>query len=199
MTRHSIVHTPERPCRRKGRKGRLWVWVLYIFSYFPIVIIHSYKRGGPTGSTASDLWPLASASESSQRLLSRSTSSASHCMPPRKSVSKPLPGPATPSKRTELVAVGSRQVQVKHPTRLDENGLLPSTARALVLRNGKQGAMGTGELMSLRKPIGREKLELLGGKLFSHGIKLIEYPAFSLKRGPPRTVDQECPCRSVQH
>jgi hypothetical protein len=119
-------------------------------------------------------------------------------MPPRKSVSKPLPGPATPSRR-ELVAVGSRQVQVKHLTRLDENGLLPSTARALVLRNGKQGAMGTGELMSLRKPIGREKLELLGGKLFSHGVKLIEYPAFSLKRGPPRTVDQECPCRPVQH
>lgn len=116
-------------------------------------------------------------------------------------MAKPLPGPATPSKRTELVPVGSRQVQVKHPGRLDENGLLPSTARALVLRNGKQGAMGTGELMSLRKPIGREKLELLGGKLLSRGVKPIEYTALSLKlkRGPPCTVAQECPCCPVQH
>ena len=120
-------------------------------------------------------------------------------MPPRKPVTKPLPGPATPSKRTELITVGSRQVQVKHPSRLDENGLLPSTARALVLRNGKQGTMGTGELMSLRKPIGREKLELLGGKLFTHGIKLIEYTALSLKRGSLCTVDQECPCCPVRH
>ena len=103
-------------------------------------------------------------------------------MPPRKPVSKLLLGPATPSKRTDLVPVGSRQVQVKHPSRLDENGLLPSTARALVLRNGKQGAMGTGELMSLRKPIGREKLELLGGKPFSNGLTQIEYPALVQKR-----------------
>jgi hypothetical protein len=70
-----------------------------------------------------------------------------------------------PSTRTDLVTRGSRQVQIKHASRLDENGLLPSTARALVLRTGKQGVMGTGELMSLRKPIGREKLDLLGGKL----------------------------------
>ena len=96
-------------------------------------------------------------------------------------MSKPLPGPATSSKRTDLVPVGSRQVQIKHPSRLDENGLLPSTARALVLRNGKQGAMGTGELMSLRKPIGREKLELLGGKPLSNGLTVIEYPALSFK------------------
>jgi hypothetical protein len=88
-------------------------------------------------------------------------------MPPRKQAAKLLPVPAAPSQHTDLVALGSRQVQVKHPSRLDENGLLPSTARALVLRNGKQGAMGTGELMSLRKPIGREKLDLLGGKLLS--------------------------------
>jgi hypothetical protein len=30
--------------------------------------------------------------------------------------------------------------------------------------------MGTGELMSLRKPIGREKLDLLGGKPYSDDI-----------------------------
>ena len=120
-------------------------------------------------------------------------------MPPRKPVSKPLPGPATPTKRTDIVPVGSRQVQVKHPSRLDEDGILPSTARALVLRNGKKGAMGTGELMSLRKPIGREKLELLGGKPLSNGLTLIEYPALSFKRGPPCTVDQKCYCCAIQH
>jgi len=110
-------------------------------------------------------------------------------MPPRKLAAKPLPGSAAPSKHTDLVAIGSRQVQVKHANRLDENGLLPSTARALVLRNGKQGAMGTGELMSLRKPIGREKLDLLGGKLLYHGLlTLVPYP-LSLKRGSPCTVD----------
>jgi hypothetical protein len=120
-------------------------------------------------------------------------------MPPRNPATKPQPGPATSSKHTDLVTVGSRQVQVKHPSRLDENGLLPSTARALVLRNGKQGAMGTGELMSLRKPIGREKLELLGGKPFSIAVKLIGYPAPSLKRGSSCTVDQKRSCYPVQH
>lgn len=91
-------------------------------------------------------------------------------MPPRKPAARPLPGLAVPSSnRTDLVTRGSRQVQVKHSSRLDANGLLPSTARALVLRTGKQGAVGTGEVMSLRKPIGREKLELLGGKLSRNG------------------------------
>jgi len=90
-------------------------------------------------------------------------------MPPRKPVATPPPDSALPSNSTDIVKRGSRQIQVKHPTRLDENGLLRSTARALVLRNGKKGAMGTGELMSLRKPIGREKLDLLGGKQFSNG------------------------------
>ena len=126
------------------------------------------------------------------------TPCANHCMPPRKpaSKSKPPPGPATPSKRTDLIPVGSRQVQVKHPSRLDENGLLPSTARALVLRNGKQGAMGTGELMSLRKPIGREKLELLGGKPLSNGLTMIEYPASLVQK---RTSLQSRPKTPLPH
>ena len=38
-----------------------------------------------------------------------------------------------------------------------------STARALVLRNGKHGAMGTGELVAHGRLSGREKLELLAG------------------------------------
>jgi hypothetical protein len=94
-------------------------------------------------------------------------------MPPRRATAaKPLPRPpAAPSSHTEIITLGSRQLVAGHSSRLNENGLLPSTSRALVLRNGKQGAMGTGELMSLRKPIGREKLDLLGGKPYSDFVK----------------------------
>jgi hypothetical protein len=121
---------------------------------------HSPRQGNRTASP--DLGLL---------VLVHSLHRAPQCMPPRKKAASLLPDPAAPSnKYTDLVTLGSRQVQVKHPSRLDENGLLPSTARALVLRNGKQGAMGTGELMSLRKPIGREKLDLLGGKPLSDEI-----------------------------
>lgn len=96
-------------------------------------------------------------------------------MPPRNlkaKATKPLPRPpgTPPRHHTEIISLGSRQLVAKHSSRLDENGLLPSTSRALVLRNGKQGAMGTGELMSLRKPIGREKLDLLGGEPYSDDI-----------------------------
>lgn len=93
-------------------------------------------------------------------------------MPPRRAkAAKPLSHPSTaPSKHREIITLGNRQLVARHSSRLDENGLLPSTSRALVLRNGKQGAMGTGELMLLRKPIGREKLDLLGGTSCSDDI-----------------------------
>lgn len=42
-------------------------------------------------------------------------------------------------------------------------GTKPSTSRALVLRNGKQGAQGTGEVFLFNKMQGREKLDLLAG------------------------------------
>ncbi|KAH9979163.1 hypothetical protein BJV74DRAFT_858646 [Russula compacta] len=103
-------------------------------------------------------------------------------MPPRKPAAKPLSGPVALSNHTDIVVLGSRQVQVKHPTRLDENGRLPSTTRALVLRNGKQGAMGTGELMSLRKPIGREKLDLLGEDLLAQATKNALAAPFNIER-----------------
>ncbi|KAI9450353.1 hypothetical protein F5148DRAFT_987108 [Russula earlei] len=103
-------------------------------------------------------------------------------MPPRNLAARPPPGSAAPSTHTDLVAVGSRQVRAKHPTGVDENGLLPSTARAVVLRNGKQGAMGTGELMSLRKPIGREKLELLGEDLLARSTKNALAALFNIER-----------------
>ncbi|KAI0051869.1 hypothetical protein FA95DRAFT_1602357 [Auriscalpium vulgare] len=78
-------------------------------------------------------------------------------MPPKKSTKQ------TESSSRDLVTVGPRDVSAKHHgARLNDQGLLPTTARALVLRNGKHGAMGTGEIMSTRKPSGREKLDLLG-------------------------------------
>jgi len=69
------------------------------------------------------------------------------------------------SKSRDLVPVGPRHVAVKHHNRRNEDGHLPTTARALVLRNGKHGAMGTGELMLTKKMGGWEKLDILGGKL----------------------------------
>ena len=40
----------------------------------------------------------------------------------------------------------------------------PTTSRALVLRNGKYGTRGTGEVMLMSKMSGREKMDLLAGK-----------------------------------
>lgn len=82
-------------------------------------------------------------------------------MPPAKPQAKTKP---VPSNSRELVTVGPREVFKKHAGReRDANGNKPLTARALVLRNGKHGAMGTGEVMLASKMSGREKLELLAG------------------------------------
>jgi hypothetical protein len=72
--------------------------------------------------------------------------------------------PTKPSASKALVPVGQRGVSTKHdPTKRDENGDKPTTVRALVLRNGKHGARGTGEVMLVSKISGREKLDLLAG------------------------------------
>ena len=70
-----------------------------------------------------------------------------------------------PSNSRELVAVGPREVfkSRQHGRERDANGNKPLTARALVLRNGKHGAMGTGEVVLATRMSGREKLELLAG------------------------------------
>ena len=67
-----------------------------------------------------------------------------------------------------VVPVGPREIlsSRKHSTtnKRDEHGNKPSTVRALVLRNGKHGAMGTGEVVLSRIQMsGREKLDLLAG------------------------------------
>jgi hypothetical protein len=77
-------------------------------------------------------------------------------MPPKKTV-------ASASK--DLVPIGQRTVTAKrHGAKRDEHGDKPTTARALVLRNGKHGARGTGEVMLITKISGREKLDLLAGQ-----------------------------------
>ena len=63
----------------------------------------------------------------------------------------------------DLVPVGPRDVQISHHGKRDQNGLKPTTSRALVLRNGKCGARGTGEVMLAGRISGREKLDLLAG------------------------------------
>jgi hypothetical protein len=62
-----------------------------------------------------------------------------------------------------LVSTGPKGVFAKNPVRRGANEALPTTSRALVLRNGKHGARGTGELMLASKISGREKLDLLAG------------------------------------
>lgn len=80
-------------------------------------------------------------------------------MPPKKA--------KTASKTTALTRTGPKEV-ISHPsksTKRKEYVEKPTTTRALVLRNGKHGAMGTGEVFMLNKITGKEKLDLLAGKM----------------------------------
>lgn len=67
----------------------------------------------------------------------------------------------------DLIPVGPKHVQNKYNGKRDVNGLKPSTSRALVLRNGKYGARGTGEVILAGRITGREKLDLLAGTVIS--------------------------------
>jgi hypothetical protein len=82
-------------------------------------------------------------------------------MPPNP---KPKPTKSAPS--NVLVPVGPRHIVPKTPKlpgrRQTEEK--PTTSRALVLRNGKYGARGTGEVILKSKMSGREKMDLLAGK-----------------------------------
>ncbi|EIN11716.1 hypothetical protein PUNSTDRAFT_141986 [Punctularia strigosozonata HHB-11173 SS5] len=63
----------------------------------------------------------------------------------------------------------------------DKDGRKPTTSRALVLRNGKYGSMGTGELVLMNRMSGREKLELLAEDLVEKAKTAIA-PPFDLER-----------------
>lgn len=66
-----------------------------------------------------------------------------------------------------------------------------STIRALVLRNGKYGARGTGEIVLMSRMTGREKLDLLAG--MSSSECLIDFISVSLfiKRILLRSPDKQ--------
>ena len=79
--------------------------------------------------------------------------------------SKPTPKSGKPpSASKEVISLGRRDVfknsGAGRPETFKER---PTTTKALVLRNGKYGAMGSGEIMLLSKIGGREKLDLLAG------------------------------------
>ncbi|KAF8973070.1 hypothetical protein BDZ97DRAFT_1779193 [Flammula alnicola] len=81
----------------------------------------------------------------------------------------------------DLVPVGRRDVFSKtNPARQhgkrDEHGQKPTTSRALILRNGKYGSQGTGEVMLMSKMSGREKLDLLAENLVEESKKAILSP-----------------------
>ncbi|KAF7305999.1 hypothetical protein HMN09_00754400 [Mycena chlorophos] len=82
---------------------------------------------------------------------------------PKKAAAPPEPEPPKPSASKALVSVGKREVVVsgKNRSKRNEEGQKPTTVKALVLRNGKYGARGTGEMMVVTRLLGREKLDLL--------------------------------------
>lgn len=75
---------------------------------------------------------------------------------------------SAPSTSKDLVPTGPRQILSarQHKTgRRDADGHKPTTARALVLRNGKHGVRGTQEVALVGRMSGREKLDLLAGEI----------------------------------
>ena len=76
------------------------------------------------------------------------------------------PKPTLGSPSNVLVPVGPRHI-VSKAQKLSgkwQPEEKPTTSRALVLRNGKYGTRGTGEVMLMKKMSGREKMDLLAGK-----------------------------------
>lgn len=97
------------------------------------------------------------------------------------------PSSASKSASRDLVPVGPRHVSTKasghlagraskNQSKRNEHGDKPTTSRAIVLRNGKYGARGTGELMLASKLIGRDKLDLLAEDLVEQSKKAILSP-----------------------
>jgi len=80
---------------------------------------------------------------------------------------------APPTKASkDLIRTGPKHVQSTGPKHIsaarrskrdDKTGEKPTTTRALILRNGKHGINGAGEMMMVSKLTGREKLDLLAG------------------------------------
>ncbi|KAG7446329.1 uncharacterized protein BT62DRAFT_968061 [Guyanagaster necrorhizus] len=85
---------------------------------------------------------------------------------------------AKPSASRDLISLGSRHLTGKRGKR-DDDALSkerPTTTRALVLRNGKNGARGTGEVMLVSRLTGREKLDLLAEDLVQRSKQAVMAP-----------------------
>ncbi|KDR75158.1 hypothetical protein GALMADRAFT_249095 [Galerina marginata CBS 339.88] len=93
-------------------------------------------------------------------------------MPPK---AKPV---KSGSSSKDLVPVGKREVFAQSQSKdgKQEKITKPTTERALVLRNGKYGSQGTGELMLMSKMSGREKLDLLAESLVEESKKAVLSP-----------------------
>ncbi|KAJ4483176.1 hypothetical protein J3R30DRAFT_3697951 [Lentinula aciculospora] len=97
-------------------------------------------------------------------------------MPPR-AKSGPVAETAKASNSWDLISTGPKGVQNhhgKHDERQRE--VRPTTERALVLRNGKYGSQGTGEMILMTKMMGREKLDLLAEDLVEKASKSLLTP-----------------------
>ncbi|KAK2464212.1 hypothetical protein APHAL10511_003669 [Amanita phalloides] len=77
-----------------------------------------------------------------------------------------------PTRSKQLVPTGPRHLsQINTSSGEGVPVLRPTTSRALVLRNGRNGTMGSGELVPFRKRLsGKEKLDLLAGDLVQRAV-----------------------------
>ncbi|KAJ7593978.1 hypothetical protein C8J56DRAFT_1012387 [Mycena floridula] len=99
-----------------------------------------------------------------------------------------------PSASRDLITTGPKEVVHSRKRRLDKQGnpyILPTTSRALVLRNGKAGARGTGEVVLVSKLTGREKLDLLAEDLINKAKTALGVP-FRLKECERIAESQTC-------
>ncbi|KAF9529234.1 hypothetical protein CPB83DRAFT_852909 [Crepidotus variabilis] len=85
--------------------------------------------------------------------------------------------PTKTSNSKDLVSTGPKEVfsNLKHKEK-GKKTVKESTSRALILRNGKHGARGTGEVMLVTRMTGREKMDLLAEDLVEKGRKAIMTP-----------------------
>ncbi|TRM69506.1 hypothetical protein BD626DRAFT_533140 [Schizophyllum amplum] len=75
----------------------------------------------------------------------------------------------------DLVKKGPAEIQ-KSANRRQDAAEKPTTQRAIVIRNGKHGARGTGEVQLANKLAGREKLDLLAEDLVEKAKQAIARP-----------------------
>ncbi|KAF7980729.1 hypothetical protein HWV62_36739 [Athelia sp. TMB] len=81
------------------------------------------------------------------------------------------------SESRDLISTGRKDITAsKRHGKRDENGNKPTTSKALVIRNGKYGAHGSGEVILASKMSGREKLDLLAESYTENAKKAIARP-----------------------